>query len=647
MNFAETSWLYWIPALLIIALGLGLFGFRKRDALLEQLVAPRLREQLTLSASKLRSRLKLCLLLCAVVLITLALARPQLGIEEVRQPTRGVDVLVVLDVSRSMLANDLSPTRLDRAKLAANSLVNGFGNERVGLVVFAGQAFLLCPLTRDYRAFRESLRDANTDTVTRGGTDIGAAIMEAAAAFPQSRNASVIVLITDGEDLSERVEQALGIAEDKGITVHTVGIGTPEGSSLRIVENTGIERPILDQQGRPVISRLDEQSLRLISRRTGGRYERLSGVDLSGIQNAITALSPSSQEESSIREIPKERFQWPLAAALALLLVEPLIARRRKRRTTNGRQAQTPANLRSLALLIALGVFFPGEKVLAREAAPSPRESFNQAVRMESDGDLEGAREAYRNTLRGSDFQAQRDAFHNLARLHQAEGKAALQEQAFDVALEAFAQAEEYFAAAAEIDPDDTQSLRQARLSEAMQETIEALLETLEPPENQENEESAPEESEESEEGSEHEDSESGEQSGESADPSESDADDAGEDADETESSADGQESTDPAEQGAAEEESAGEEGETSEEASSEPLPEEEAGSEGTEDALDSAHDEQTEDTQAAETAPLEVEEGMSEDDALRLIESMRRSERFLPFTAPPAPRDGRRTQDW
>src|SRR5580700_10562547 len=203
--------------------------------------------------------MRLGLIVVAVIAVIFALARPQWGLTQEEARQRGLDVIVAIDTSNSMLAEDVPPSRLARAKLAALDLMRRARTDRLGLIAFAGAAFLQCPLTLDDAAFSQSVNDLDTKTINPGGTAIGEAIDEARKAFKQeSDNHKVLVLFTDGEDHdSDAVAQAEKAAKE-GVIVFTVGIGTPEGELLRIHDEHGRLDYIRDDEGKPVKSKLDE-----------------------------------------------------------------------------------------------------------------------------------------------------------------------------------------------------------------------------------------------------------------------------------------------------------------------------------------------------------------------------------------------------
>ena len=329
MSFAEPIWLYLTPMLLLLFGSTLTYGFRRRDALLGRFAASRLLDQLTEKAGLTRTAIKAVCVLIAVLAIGIAFARPQLGVEFSERKARGLDIVFVLDSSKSMLATDLRPTRLDRAKLAIIDLVERLESDRIGLIAFAGQAFLQTPPTLDYSAFRESLDAIDPNIMTSGGSDLGNALKEATKAFPSDNNVKVVVLLTDGEDLGGNALQEAETARREGIQAFAIGIGTPEGEYLKIRNAQGIEEFVRDANGQPVRSQLDEVALQQIAQITGGTYSRLSSDSLDRLYRNVLATLPREERASELQEIKIERFQWTLSVALIFLVLEILIRGRR------------------------------------------------------------------------------------------------------------------------------------------------------------------------------------------------------------------------------------------------------------------------------------------------------------------------------
>ncbi|MEC7287553.1 MAG: VWA domain-containing protein, partial [Verrucomicrobiota bacterium] len=404
MSFEDPVWLRITPILVLLFGGILAYGFRRRDALLGRFAASRLIDQLTEKASLTRAWIKAGCILLAVLAIGIAHARPQLGVEWSERKARGMDIVFILDSSKSMLATDLRPTRLDRAKLAIIDLIERLEGDRIGLIAFAGQAFLQTPPTLDYSAFRESLDAIDPSIMTSGGSDLGNAIDEATKAFPSQNNVKVVVLLTDGEDLSGNAASSAITAHEDGIQVFTIGIGTPEGEYLRIRNEQGIEEFVRDSSGQPVLSKLDENTLQTIAQATGGIYSQLSSDSLDQLYNSVIAMLPREERESELQEIGIERFQWALTLALISLVFDILIRRRRS------------ATIHAGMLILATLTLSPTDTIAETESNPNAYSNYNAAYRALTQGDYEAAQAGYENALSNTnDLNLQRDALYNLA----------------------------------------------------------------------------------------------------------------------------------------------------------------------------------------------------------------------------------------
>ncbi len=290
--------------------------------------------QLTDSYSPVLRNTKALLVILVVSLCCFSLSRPQVGHAYQEEKRKGIDFIIALDVSRSMLAEDIKPNRLERAKLAILDLLERTEGDRVGLLAFSGSAFLQCPLTLDYHAFRQTLDSVNTQLLATQGTDIAGAILEAQASFANDDNQKILVLITDGEDLeAEGILQARKAAES-GITIYSVGVGSLEGELIPMVQPNGSKDWLRNPGGELVRSKLDESTLRSIAAATNGAYVPLgaSGQGLNHVYEHGLALVPEEEREAHLRKVPVERYQWPLAFAVGCLLVEILLGTRRLRR---------------------------------------------------------------------------------------------------------------------------------------------------------------------------------------------------------------------------------------------------------------------------------------------------------------------------
>jgi Ca-activated chloride channel homolog len=336
-HFAEPRWLWLALAgpLLLVALHRYAAWARRRQ--LARFAAPEALAALLRAHSPVRRAVKNALLVLAVTSMALALARPQWG--ETAEVTRalGEDILFLLDCSRSMLAQDVPPNRLTRAKLAIQDFVQQHGRGRVGLIAFAGQAFLQCPLTFDHEAFREALMAVDEKTIPVPGTDIGRALEEGLAAMEKNERRKIMVLLTDGEDLEKRGVNTARELAAQGVVVFTLGLGTPVGGPIPVPRDPVGTDLLRDNSGKVVESRLDEETLRAIAQATRGAYQPLGslGEGMSRVRRAVES-STFLPNLSQVRKLGVDRFHWAVAAVILLLLAESLIGTRRKVRESSG-----------------------------------------------------------------------------------------------------------------------------------------------------------------------------------------------------------------------------------------------------------------------------------------------------------------------
>lgn len=329
--------LEWMLALLLVPLMMGLFWFGawKRGRILARFGDAVLIRKLTASVNQTARKVKGVLLLSAIAFLALAMARPQFGtrVETVRR--RGQDIMVAVDLSRSMLAEDISPNRLDRARLAILRLIRNLDGDRIGLVAFAGDAFVQSPLTVDYTAAAMFLSAMGTEMMPVQGTDLGEALRISLDALDEgAREDRLIMVVTDGEDHEGGIEDQLQRAMAGGVTIHTVGIGSTEGVPIPEMDAGGVRRGFkLDEDGNVVTTRLEESTLRQVAEATGGRYVRVA-PGVTGLEELVDEISAGEGEELEAREITQfeEQYQIFLGLALALLIAEALIPERRKTR---------------------------------------------------------------------------------------------------------------------------------------------------------------------------------------------------------------------------------------------------------------------------------------------------------------------------
>lgn len=322
--------LFWLIPILIIFF---VFVFKWKKRALKRFGNLELLQKLTDSTSRRRQILKLVLIIFAIVFMILALGRPQIGtrLEEVKR--EGVDILIALDVSLSMMAEDIRPSRLEKAKHEIDSFIDMLEGDRVGLIAFAGIPFVQCPLTLDYGAAKLFLDIMDVKLIPQPGTAISDAILLAVKTFEQrERKHKVLVLITDGEDHEGEPLKAAEIAEKEGVIIYTVGVGSVKGDPIPVYNehgrNIGFKK---DRQGEVVTSKLDEITLEKMALQTNGKYYRATGGEdeLKKIYEAISKME--KKELASVKFSQYEdRFQYILAFAIILLITEVFINERRK-----------------------------------------------------------------------------------------------------------------------------------------------------------------------------------------------------------------------------------------------------------------------------------------------------------------------------
>ena len=449
MQFAHPIWLA-VGLMICVILAYGFYHFQKRSsAALHRFASGHLLERLTESVSPARRMTKRILIILAIASIFLALARPQVGFrwEEVKR--KGIDILMAVDTSKSMLANDVKPNRLERSKMGIMDFVSRLEGDRVGLIPFAGTAFLMCPLTLDYDAFKQSLMALDTGVIPKGGTDLASAIREAEFAFSNDANHRILVLISDGEDLEGEALTAAKEAAAKGMTIYTVGVGTPAGELIPVNKLGKGVSFVKDDKGQVVKSRLDDKMLRQIAKATGGLYEPLGrqAEGLEAIYKQKLSLVPKQELAERMRKVPIDRFEWPLLFALVLLVTEFIMGDRnpsRKRvpviKTANRRPLTTgKAAVASIAALLILAFLLHPQKAsaspqgaekaykkgdyalavkeykAAADKSPEDRQlQFNLGAAAYKNKDYKEASNALRKALETTELPLQNRAYYNL-----------------------------------------------------------------------------------------------------------------------------------------------------------------------------------------------------------------------------------------
>ena len=328
INFAQPTYLlliFLIPVFFILqALVLSLRRRRIRKMGDERLVS-----LLMPSYSRAKTWVRLTLFSIGFFFLVIGLSRPHIGAKLKEHKTRGAEIMIVLDVSNSMLAEDYSPNRLERAKLAISRLVDKLRDDRIGLVVFAGNSFVQLPITTDYVSAKMFLSSISTESVTIQGTAIGEAINTAVKSFSaQSEKSRAVIVITDGENHEDDPVQAASQAAQLGVKVYTIGVGSPEGKPIPV----GGEL-MKDKDGNIVVTRLDEAVLRDVASAGGGLYVR-AGNNEFGLNPIIEDIRKMDDEEfnSIVFEEYDEQFASFLAIALLFFVVEMLVGERRSKR---------------------------------------------------------------------------------------------------------------------------------------------------------------------------------------------------------------------------------------------------------------------------------------------------------------------------
>ena len=330
IEFARPVWLWGLAGLPLLAAVMAI-GVRRNRAALERFVGSSLVDKLAPGASWRRNAARVTLRVLAVAALLVAIAAPRFGSQLVKVEREGIDLVIALDVSLSMLAEDVAPNRLERAKREIVDLVDGLQGDRVGLVLFAGEAVALCPLTVDYDAALMLARSVDVFSVSEPGSALGDAIEVATAMFEGSQGGDkVIILITDGENQTGDPEAAARAAAEKKIRVFAIGLGSPKGE---LIPERGPDGAVVgykkDARGETVLSRLDEPMLRRVAAASGGLYlpATTSGLEIQALYDAIAGMQRKLIKGEFV-ERRKERFAIPLAAALFFLLLDAILTTR-------------------------------------------------------------------------------------------------------------------------------------------------------------------------------------------------------------------------------------------------------------------------------------------------------------------------------
>ena len=330
-RFANTEFLY---GLLLVPIFVGLFLHERycRKKKLQALGDNNLLLQLMPNVSVIRPWIKFALQIVAFILLVIALAHPQFGMKEQRVKREGIEVMFALDVSNSMLAQDVAPTRLERSKQVLSKLIDDMAEDKVGLVVFAGDAYTQLPITCDYVSAKMFLSSINPSLVPRQGTAIGSALNKCIASFGagDSEASKVILLLTDGENHEDDAIGAAKLAKEKGIKVYVIGVGKPEGSPIPMEGSSNFRK---DRSGNVVISKLNEDMCRRIADAGNGMYMRVDNTNaaLRTLQKELSKLATAEMETTIYTDYNEQYQSFAILAFLLLVIDYFLLGRKNKR----------------------------------------------------------------------------------------------------------------------------------------------------------------------------------------------------------------------------------------------------------------------------------------------------------------------------
>lgn len=330
IRFANTEYLYLLLFLVVFILIFWLYNIWRKKVR-KRFGDERIVNSLIPNESDTKPYIKFIVITIAFVLIVIGIINPQVGSKLEKVKREGIDLMLVLDVSNSMLAEDIKPNRLERSKMAISSLIDKLEGDRIGIIIFAGNAYKQLPLTTDYAAARLFLSAVDTKIVPSQGTAIGEAIDLSVASFDDSEHNKAIIVITDGENHEDDAIGAAKSASELSIKVFTIGMGLPEGSPIPLYNQYGNQTGFKkDRQGQTVITKLNEDMLRQIAAAGDGSYARANNAS-TGLRKIFDDISQIEKKEIETKQFTdyEDRFQYYLGAALLLLLIELLISDRK------------------------------------------------------------------------------------------------------------------------------------------------------------------------------------------------------------------------------------------------------------------------------------------------------------------------------
>lgn len=476
MTFGAPVWFWGLLAIPILAL-LFARAEQRGVARLRKFVSTRLLPQLSATANRPRRVVRFGFLMLGLAFAIVSLAQPRWGYvyEDVKR--KGLDLLFAIDTSRSMLSNDVQPNRLERVKLAAQDLVNQLQGDRVGLIAFAGRAFLQAPLTIDYDAAIESINDLDTKTIPEGGTNISEAINLATNTFGKSAAGNrALIIFTDGEELSGDAAKVAKTAADAGMKIFTVGVGTPQGSLIPIPADDGNTAFVKDSAGQVVKSKLDEKRLQQIAEAAGGFYLNLGdGLQtMSQLYQRGLANMKAAEIDARLSRRPIERYEWPLGAALIALAISVLIGERKQVRVRSRFQRWTKIAVPAAATILVLagpafasapglnlyqdGKYQDAYQHFQEDLKAHPDSSEKDKIEFDSGtaafkmGDYNKALQSFSDALLSSDKRLQENSHFNLGRTLE---ERADMDETNDTTLKDLNNAASHYEAALQINPNN------------------------------------------------------------------------------------------------------------------------------------------------------------------------------------------------
>ncbi|MEE4258123.1 MAG: VWA domain-containing protein [Bacteroidales bacterium] len=328
IRFENTEYIYLLLFIAVLMLVFWFYNIWKRKAK-KRFGDRQIVHTLMPNESKSKQYIKFILVLLAFIVFVIGIINPQVGSKLEKVKREGIDLMLVLDVSNSMLAEDIKPNRLERSKMAISSLIDKLQGDRIGIIIFAGNAYKQLPLTTDYSAARLFLSAVDTKIVPSQGTAIGEAINMAVESFDEEgEHNKAIIVITDGENHEDDAIGAATASADIDIKVFTIGMGLPDGSPIPLYNQYGNQTGFKkDRQGQTIVTKLNEDMLRQIAAAGNGSYARANNAS-TGLRKIFDDISQIEKKEIETKQFTdyEDRFQYYLAAALILLLIELLIA---------------------------------------------------------------------------------------------------------------------------------------------------------------------------------------------------------------------------------------------------------------------------------------------------------------------------------